>query len=61
MLISPSGGIIEEVISHKASYLKKEIEINKVCNWYIEQCGNDIVKLIKGMEDKKGFELKRKF
>ena len=48
MLIDPNGEIIEEVLSDKLCYFRKEIEINQVSNWYISQCRNDIVKLING-------------
>ncbi len=48
MLIDPNGEIIEEVLSDKLCYFRKEIEINQVSNWYINQCRNDIVKLING-------------
>jgi predicted amidohydrolase len=48
MLIAPDGEIIEEVLSDKSCYFRKEIDINKVSNWYINQCRNDIVKLVNG-------------
>jgi predicted amidohydrolase len=48
MLIAPDGDIIEEVLSDKLCYFRKEIEINQVSNWYINQSRNDIVKLVNG-------------
>ncbi len=46
MLIDPKGEIIEEILSDKLCYFRKEIELNQVSNWFIDQCRNDIVKLI---------------
>lgn len=48
MLISPSGEIIDETVSDKLCCFKKEIDIEEVSNWYINQCRNDVVKLVKG-------------
>lgn len=47
MLIAPNGEIIQEILSDKRCYFRKEIELDQVSNWYINQCRNDIVKLIK--------------
>ena len=49
MLIGPDGEIIEEILSDKLFYFRKEIELNQVSNCYIDQCRNDIVKLVNGV------------
>ena len=48
MLISPRGEIINEIVSDKANAFRRKIELDKISNWYINQCRNDIVKLIQG-------------
>ena len=53
MLISPSGEIIEEVVSDKSIVFRRKIELDKISNWYINQCRNDIVTLVKGNIDGK--------
>ncbi len=46
MLISPSGQIIEEIISDKTNIFKRKIDLDKVSDWYINQCRDDIIKLV---------------
>jgi predicted amidohydrolase len=48
MLISPSGEIIEELISDKTSIIKRKINLDKISDWYINQCRNDVIKLVEG-------------
>jgi predicted amidohydrolase len=50
MLVSPDGEIIEEVLSDKIYCFRREIDLNQVSNWYINQSRNDIVKLVKVSE-----------
>jgi predicted amidohydrolase len=47
MLISPSGEIIEEIVSDRANVFRRKIDLDKISNWYINQCRNDVVKLVK--------------
>ena len=51
MLIAPIGEIIEEVLLDNICYFRKEIEINLVSNWYINQCRNDIATLVNGKSE----------
>lgn len=51
LLIAPDGEIIEEVLSDKLCYFRKQIEISQVSNWYINQNRNNIVKLINGRSE----------
>ncbi len=48
MLIAPSGQIIDEIISEKASTFRRKIDLKKVSDWYINQCRNDVIKLVEG-------------
>ena len=48
MIIAPNGEILEEIVSDKLCCLKKEIELDEISDWYINQCRNDIIKLTKG-------------
>lgn len=51
MLISPSGEIIEEIVSDKRNIIKRIIDLNKISDWYINQCRNDVIKLVEGKCD----------
>lgn len=46
MLISPKGQVVEEVISSELEIIKKTIDIDDISNWYLNQCRNDIVKVV---------------
>jgi predicted amidohydrolase len=51
MLISPRGEIIEEVVSDKMKIIKRKIDLDKISDWYIKQCRNDVIKLVDGKCD----------
>ncbi|MGY0371976.1 carbon-nitrogen hydrolase family protein [Clostridium sp. JNZ J1-5] len=51
MLISPSGEIIEEIISEKTNIFKRKIDLDNISDWYINQCRNDVIKLMDGKGD----------
>ncbi|ERI92372.1 hydrolase, carbon-nitrogen family [Clostridiales bacterium oral taxon 876 str. F0540] len=51
MLIAPSGEIIEELVSDKTNIIKRKINLDKISDWYINQCRNDVVKLVEGKYD----------
>lgn len=48
MVISPSGQVIGEIVSDKVKTFKCNLNLDKVSDWYINQCRNDVVKLVKG-------------
>ncbi|WBW95244.1 carbon-nitrogen hydrolase family protein [Oceanirhabdus sp. W0125-5] len=48
MLISPSGEIIEEIVSDEVTAFRRTIELDEISNWYINQCRNDVIKLSEG-------------
>jgi predicted amidohydrolase len=51
MLISPRGEIIEEVVSDKMNIIKRKIDLDNISDWYINQCRNDVIKLVDGKCD----------
>jgi predicted amidohydrolase len=51
MLISPSGEIVEEIVSGNTCIIKRKIDLGKISDWYINQCRNDVIKLVEGKSD----------
>lgn len=51
MLIAPDGQALDEIVSEKACTFKRKIDLSKISNWYIEQCRNDVIKLVDGRYD----------
>lgn len=51
MIITPTGEILGEIISEDICYIKKEIDLDEISDWYLSQCRNDIVRLIGGINE----------
>lgn len=51
MLISPRGEVLEEIISGETDIFKRKIDLDKISNWYIGQCRNDVIKLVGSREN----------
>lgn len=47
-IISPAGHFLRECKSLDMEIIRTKIELNEISNWYINQCRNDIVKLVRG-------------
>lgn len=46
MLISPKGEIISEIVSSEFHIIKETINTDEISNWYLDQCREDVVKLV---------------
>lgn len=47
-IISPVGHFLRECESLDIEVIRANIELDEISNWYINQCRNDIVKLVRG-------------
>lgn len=46
MLISPKGEVISEIVSSELHIIKETINTDEISNWYLNQCREDVVKLV---------------
>lgn len=48
MAISPSGKVMDEVLSDQIRLLKTNLDVQEVSDWYVSQCREDVIRLQKG-------------
>lgn len=45
IIIAPDGHVMGEVVSEKTAFLRTELDLSLVSNWYLEQCRSDVVQI----------------
>jgi predicted amidohydrolase len=45
MVIAPDGNVIHEVVSSETVFVRAELDLSLVTNWYLDQCRTDVIQI----------------